>query len=156
VSCSTQQANKHNPVVIQEAVEPCERGSTAHHELAEQAFQKGRTSHPPTGTPRRAMSPGEGPQISPLRAQGEQPDCPSLRASDEHSSIVRVLRARRTVWLLPLLISSETARCAGTGDSPSHPSPAGGLFQQPARTLRPGSPLCPYTFHNSNRYNAAA
>ncbi len=27
---------------------------------------------------------------------------------------------------------SEAARCASTGDSPSHPSPAGGLFQQPA------------------------
>ena len=32
---------------------------------------------------------------------GELADCPSLRASDEHSFIVRVLRARRTVWLLP-------------------------------------------------------
>ena len=37
----------------------------------------------------------------PLRPQGEQPDCPSLRASDEHCFIVRVLRARRMVWLLP-------------------------------------------------------
>ena len=27
--------------------------------------------------------------------------------------------------------SSETARCASTGDSPGHPSPAGGLFQDP-------------------------
>ena len=31
----------------------------------------------------------------------ESPDCPSLRASDEHSFIVRVLRARRMVWWLP-------------------------------------------------------
>ena len=31
----------------------------------------------------------------------ESPDCPSLRASDEHSFIVRVLRARRMVWRLP-------------------------------------------------------
>ena len=31
----------------------------------------------------------------------ELPDCPSLRASDEHSFIVRVLRARRMVWQLP-------------------------------------------------------
>ena len=31
----------------------------------------------------------------------ELPDCPSLRASNEHSFIVRVLRARRTVWRLP-------------------------------------------------------
>ena len=36
-----------------------------------------------------------------LFAQGSQPDCPSLRASDEHSVIVRVLRARRMVWRLP-------------------------------------------------------
>ena len=35
------------------------------------------------------------------RPQGEQPDCPSLRASDEHLLSVRVLRARRMVWLLP-------------------------------------------------------
>ncbi len=32
----------------------------------------------------------------------ESPDCPSLRASDEHRFIVRVLRARRMVWRLPL------------------------------------------------------
>src|SRR6185295_2472774 len=31
----------------------------------------------------------------------ESPDCPSLRASDEHRFIVRVLRARRMVWRLP-------------------------------------------------------
>src|SRR5437763_17077760 len=29
---------------------------------------------------------------------------------------------------------SEGARCASTGDSPAIPSPAGGLFQHPART----------------------
>src|SRR5207244_3590660 len=58
---------------------------------------------------------------------------PPLRASDEHSLIVRVLRARRMVWLLPSS-SSETARCASTGDSPGHPFPAGGLFQHPARS----------------------
>src|SRR5437870_9099084 len=86
---------------------------------------------PPTGTPRRAISPGEGLPIFPTSPPGERPDCPSLRASDEHSFIVRVLRARRMVWLLPSC-SSETARCASTGDSPGHPSPAGGLFQHPA------------------------
>jgi hypothetical protein len=32
----------------------------------------------------------------------ESPDCPSLRASDEHRFIVRVLRARRMVWRLPI------------------------------------------------------
>ncbi|TKS63484.1 MAG: hypothetical protein EWM73_01411 [Nitrospira sp.] len=31
----------------------------------------------------------------------ERPGCPSLRASSEHSLIVRVLRALRVVWLLP-------------------------------------------------------
>jgi hypothetical protein len=36
---------------------------------------------------------------------GEQLGCLSLRASDEHSFIVRVLRARRIVWLLPLPFS---------------------------------------------------
>src|SRR5207244_738830 len=79
---------------------------------------------PPTGTPRRAISPGEGLPIFPTSPPGERPDCPSLRASDEHSFIVRVLQARRMVWLLPSC-SSETARCASTGDSPGHPSPAG-------------------------------
>jgi hypothetical protein len=29
--------------------------------------------------------------------------------------------------------SSEGARCASTGDSPGHPSPAGGLFQHPVK-----------------------
>jgi hypothetical protein len=37
-----------------------------------------------------------------LLALRESPDYPSLRASDEHSFIVRVLRARRMVWLLPI------------------------------------------------------
>ena len=50
---------------------------------------------------------------------GEWPDCPSLRASDEHSFIVRVLRARRMVWLLPSR-PSQAARCASTGNSPGH------------------------------------
>ena len=63
----------------------------------------------------------------------ESPDCSSLRASNEHRFIVRVLRARRMVWRLPSH-SSETARCASTGDSPGHPSPTGGLFQHPARS----------------------
>ena len=45
----------------------------------------------------------------------ESPDCPSLRASDEHSFIVRVLRARRMVWRLPSH-PSEAARCASMGE----------------------------------------
>ena len=34
---------------------------------------------------------------------GERPDCPSLRASSDHSLIVGALRAQRTVWPLPSL-----------------------------------------------------
>jgi len=90
-------------------------------------------TRPPTGTPRRAISPGEGLLIFPTSPSGKRPDRPSLRASDEHSFIVRVLRARRMVWLFPSH-PSEAARCASTGDSPGHPSPAGGLFQHPAGT----------------------
>src|SRR5437016_9091165 len=68
-------------------------------------------TRPPTGTPRRAICPGEGLLVFPTSPSGEQPDCPSLRASDEHRFIVRVLRAQRMVWLLPSC-SSEAARCA--------------------------------------------
>src|SRR5437773_10028080 len=45
----------------------------------------------------------------------EQPGCPSLRASSDHRLIVGALRARRTVWLLPLLPPSEAARSGSTG-----------------------------------------
>ena len=45
----------------------------------------------------------------------ESPDCLSLRTSNEHILIVRVLRARRMVRRLPSS-SSETARCTSTGD----------------------------------------
>jgi hypothetical protein len=41
------------------------------------------------------------------------PDFLSLRASDEHCFIVRVLRARKKVWRLPSHCS-EAARCAST------------------------------------------
>jgi hypothetical protein len=41
-------------------------------------------------------------------ASGKWPDCPLLRASDEHCFIVRVLRARRTTWSVPSY-PSETA-----------------------------------------------
>jgi hypothetical protein len=61
-------------------------------------------TRPPTDTPRRAICPGEGLLVFLTSPSGEQPDCPSLRASDEHRFIVRVLRAQRMVWLLPLLL----------------------------------------------------
>src|SRR6202795_4534403 len=69
--------------------------------------------------------------ITPSRPR-ESPDCPSLRASDEHRFIVRVLRARRMVWRLPSH-PSETARCASTRGLTGPSPPAGGLFQHPAR-----------------------
>jgi hypothetical protein len=40
--------------------------------------------------------------------------------------------SKKDVWLLPFL-PSEAACCASTGESPGHPSPAGGLFQHHAR-----------------------
>ena len=58
--------------------------------------------------------------VFPISPQGEQPDYPSLRASDEHRVIVRVLQAQRTVWLLPLLFSSRTLR--KHGNCPSYPA----------------------------------
>jgi hypothetical protein len=76
---------------------------------------------PPTGTPRRAIYPGEGLLVFPTSPSGEQPDCPSLRASDEHRFIVRVLRAQRMVWLLPLLLFSSCA-LREHGDRPSYPT----------------------------------
>jgi hypothetical protein len=44
----------------------------------------------------------------------ELPDCPSLRASDEHRFIVRVLRARRMVWRLPFPSKGARSRAQGT------------------------------------------
>ncbi len=50
----------------------------------------------------------------------ESPDCPSLRASDEHILIVRVLRARRMVRRLSSH-PSEAARSASTKGSLGRP-----------------------------------
>jgi len=72
-------------------------------------------TRPPIGTPRRASSQGEGLLVFPTSPSGEQPDCPSLRASREHIPIVRPRRARRMIWLLPSH-PSEAARCARTGN----------------------------------------
>jgi len=61
---------------------------------------------------------------------GESPDCPSLRASNEHILIVRVLRARRMVWRLPLPFQACSLSLQGWGlidlplratFSPAHP-----------------------------------
>src|SRR5438132_673419 len=52
-------------------------------------------TRPPTGMPGRAICPGEGLLVFPTSPSGEQPDCPSLRASSDHCFIVGALRARR-------------------------------------------------------------
>jgi len=98
-----------------------------------QDAQKGQTSHPPNpGAPRRALS-----HARPQRATKDDPSklarvrCP--QDGPDESLTARVQRG-----------SSETARCASTGDSPGHPSHAGGLFQHPVtfflrwRTIRQG------------------
>ena len=65
------------------------------------------------------MSPGEGLQIFSTLPSGEQPDCPLLRASDEHRFIVRVL-PRMARMSPPLRVSNEgllrprVARAQGT------------------------------------------
>ena len=55
---------------------------------------RGVLTRPPTGTPRRNMSPGEGRPVRHTSLQGSGRGCPLLRASNEHSFTVRVLRAR--------------------------------------------------------------
>jgi hypothetical protein len=88
-------------------------------------------TRPPTGTPRRAISPSEGLPISLTLCSGEQPDCTSLRASNEHRFIVRVLRAQRMVWLFPFR-PSEAARVARARGSFQLPHL---LFQPPAKVI---------------------
>ncbi len=75
--------------------------------------------------------------------------CPSLRASDEHILIVRVLRARRAPGHSPLY-PSETARCTSTGDhlvcplisfqARSLSLQGWGLIDLPLRASNEGSP----------------
>ena len=89
----------------------------------------------------------------------ESPDCPSLRASDEHRFIVRVLRARRMVWRLPSH-PSQAARCASTGDhqapSPSRllcshrPTPPNDLSPSIA-TSRAHEAICLHLFDHPSR-----
>jgi hypothetical protein len=78
------------------------------------------SSHPPTlAAPRRVLNPTRAFLFghSLLRSHArEWPDHASLRASNDHSLIVGVPRARRMVWPLPPH-HSETARCASTGDA---------------------------------------
>src|SRR5574340_754068 len=87
----------------------------------------------------------------------ELPDYPSLRASDEHSFLVRVLRARRMVWWLPIPFS-EAARCSTTAHLTSpedlaHEPSTAHVGRGPSEGARPvskkdhasgpQSPVCP-------------
>jgi hypothetical protein len=129
VRCSTQQANKHNPVLILEADEPLRAGlnglvmklsSRLLKEADISTAQLWRLLHlPAQSLPRQPLLLGKGSLVD-----------PRLRASNEHILIVRVPRAGGRLGCPSH--PSETARCASTRDSPSYPSPAGGLFQQPA------------------------
>ena len=68
-------------------------------------------TRPPIGTPRRAISPGEGLPIFFTSLQGSGQGCPLLRASNEHRFIVRVLRARRAPGCsLLILLRPRVAR----------------------------------------------
>src|SRR5207244_11989679 len=69
--------------------------------------------------PGRAICPGQGLLVFPTSPSGEQPDCPSLRASNEHSFIVRVLRARRAPGRsLPILLRPRVAQARGSSRPP--------------------------------------
>jgi hypothetical protein len=85
-------------------------------------------TRPPTGTPRRAISPGEGLPIPYAFLGGSGRGCPFLRASNEHILIVRVLRARRAPGRsLLFLLKPRVARARGSSQLPHL------LFQHPAR-----------------------
>ena len=79
---------------------------------------------------------------------GESPDCPSLRASNEHILIVRVLRARRMVWRLPLPFQACSLSLQGWGlidlplraFSPALPSDCFAI-DFPGRAVSPGEGL---------------
>jgi hypothetical protein len=89
-------------------------------------------TRPPTGTPRRAMSPGEGLPILyfslPLfRGVAEA----ALYCAHRATTVSSWGLCEQEGHLAAPRYPSETARCASTEDSPGHPSPAGGLFQHP-------------------------
>jgi hypothetical protein len=87
-------------------------------------------TRPPNGTPRRAIYPGEGLPISYTFLGGSGRGCPLLRASNEHSFTVRVLRARRAPGRsLLILLKPRVARAWGSSQLPHH------LFQHPASPL---------------------
>jgi hypothetical protein len=63
-----------------------------------------------------AVSPSEAlPMDFPYFALRESPDCPSLRASNEHLPSVRVLRARRMVQRLPIPFQARSLSLQGWG-----------------------------------------
>src|SRR5438552_17326796 len=70
--------------------------------------------------PRRAISPSEGLPILHTSLKGSGQGCPQLRASNEHSFIVRVLRARRAPGCsLPTLLRARVPRAGGRPGCPS-------------------------------------
>src|SRR5438128_41443 len=97
-------------------------------------------TRPPTGTPRRATCPGEGLPISYAILGGSGRGCPQLRASNEHSFTVRVLRARRAPGrslLIPL--TPRVARARGSSQPP--PSLFSILLRSCSRQVA-HNPLC--------------
>ena len=75
-------------------------------------------SRPPTGTSRHAISPSKGLPIFLTSRLGGGQGCPLLRASNEHSFIVRVLRARRAPGRFLRSLLREQG--ISTGVIPSH------------------------------------
>jgi hypothetical protein len=83
--------------------------------------------------------------ITPSRPR-ESPDRPLLRASDEHRFIVRVLRARRMVWWLPIapfLGRALREHRRSSGSIPPHTSSAPTGPRRPTTSLRPSRPAAP-------------
>jgi len=91
-------------------------------------------TRPPTGTPRRAICPGEGLPTPYTSLKGSGRGCPLLRASSDYCFIVGALRARRAPGRsLLILLRPRVARARGS--VPATPRP---LFQHPAIECPPG------------------
>jgi len=76
-------------------------------------------TRPPTGTPRRAIRPGEGLPTPYTSLKGSGRGCPLLRASSDHRFIVGALRARRAPGCsLLILRRPRVARARGSSQPP--------------------------------------
>jgi hypothetical protein len=79
-------------------------------------------TRPPTGTPRRAICPGEGLPILHTSLKGSGRGCPLLRASSDHCFTVGALRARRAPGRsLLILLRPRVARARGSSQLPHPP-----------------------------------